>query len=380
MSIEVLFINPSNRAEEVACLMRREGMTIRKFEWRSAKSRGEKFALIVKFILTLWREPIAGSQKIRIVFVDRSGWRSIIALVIARFNRLPFVIRPRGDLREELSSEFRRQTSDRSLRRRFLLMVDFFLSDFVFRRATLILPVSKFLAERIQKRLEIPADRFSILPVPVKISSITRNHEENTQSTAQSTLLPDRFIMMATNFSYSKKIAGIRHFMPQILQALEASPDLSLVIAGRGAHFEEFKEEMQQTSNRIFMLGHRNDIARFYTAAELFVHLSFLDAFPNVVIEAQAAGLPVIVNNFGGLLEGLRRPGGVVVDNDSPDGLVRAIREVLADPAAARARAALSRDDVLAEFSEASLSVRLREIFQQVLAADGHRQRERQFL
>ena len=369
MPIEVLFVNPSNRAEGVICLMRREGMTIRKLEWRSAESKSEKLALIIKLISSFWREPVAESQKTRIVFVDGSDWRSVIALVIARFKRLPFVIRLRGDLREELSSESRYQTSDRSLRRGSLLMVQLFLDDFVLRRATLILPVSKFLAGNIQMYLKIPATRFSILPVPVKISNITRNFEEYTQSIIQITSPPGRFIMMVTNFNYSKKIAGIRHFMPQILQVLEIHPDLSLAIAGQGAHFEEFKKEMQQRSNRIFMLGYRNDIARFYAAAELFVHLSFLDAFPNVVIEAQAAGLPVIVNNFGGLLEGLRRPGGVVVDNDSPDGLVCAIREVLADPVAARERAALSRGDVLAEFSEASLSARLGEIFHQLLGS-----------
>ena len=369
MPTEVLFINPSNRAEKLTCLMRREGMTIRNLGWRLAGNRVEKLALIVRLILDLWRETIIEVEKTRIVVVDGFGWSSVIALVVARLKRLPLVIRLRGDPREELSSEFRNRVSNRSLWRRCRLSVRFCLDDFVLRRATLILAVSKFLAEKVQVRLRISNDRFGILHVPVNISNIIQNCDGDIRTISPPILPGGRFIMMATNFNFSKKIAGIQRFMPQILQVLEIYPDLSLVIAGRGTYFEEFKEEMRYRSDRIFMLGYRNDMAQFYAAAELFVHLSFLDTFPNVVIEAQAAGLPVIVNNFGGLLEGLRRPGGMVVDNDSADGFVCAIREVLADPVAARERAALSRDAVLAEFSEASLSARLGEIFHQVLGS-----------
>ena len=344
-------------------------MTIRNLGWRLAGNRVEKLALIVRLILDLWRETIIEVEKTRIVVVDGFGWSSVIALVVARLKRLPLVIRLRGDPREELSSEFRNRVSNRSLWRRCRLSVRFCLDDFVLRRATLILAVSKFLAEKVQVRLRISNDRFGILHVPVNISNIIQNCDGDIRTISPPILPGGRFIMMATNFNFSKKIAGIQRFMPQILQVLEIYPDLSLVIAGRGTYFEEFKEEMRYRSDRIFMLGYRNDMAQFYAAAELFVHLSFLDTFPNVVIEAQAAGLPVIVNNFGGLLEGLRRPGGMVVDNDSADGFVCAIREVLADPVAARERAALSRDAVLAEFSEASLSARLGEIFHQVLGS-----------
>jgi len=45
---------------------------------------------------------------------------------------------------------------------------------------------------------------------------------------------------------------------------------------------------------------HREELAAAYASADFFVFPSTTDTFGNVVIEAQASGLPVIVSDVGG--------------------------------------------------------------------------------
>lgn len=68
------------------------------------------------------------------------------------------------------------------------------------------------------------------------------------------------------------------------------------------------------------------------------------DGIPVAVLEAVAAGVPVVTTAVSGLPEIVDATTGWVVPPDDPAALAAAIREVLADPAEARRRAAAARD------------------------------------
>lgn len=57
------------------------------------------------------------------------------------------------------------------------------------------------------------------------------------------------------------------------------------------------------------------DTLSFYKSADAVIHISRMDACPNVVVEALCAGVPVIGNNVGGTAE-LIKDDGVIVDID----------------------------------------------------------------
>jgi glycosyltransferase involved in cell wall biosynthesis len=65
----------------------------------------------------------------------------------------------------------------------------------------------------------------------------------------------------------------------------------------------------------------------------LFVFPSTTDTFGNVVLEAQASGIPVVVTNAGGPRENVL-PGktGIVVEADSELHLLEAVHTLLSDP------------------------------------------------
>lgn len=108
--------------------------------------------------------------------------------------------------------------------------------------------------------------------------------------------------------------------------------DLSLVIVGDGPYLEDMKRETGGLPV-VFkgrLLG--EDLAAAYASSDLFVFPSTTDTFGNVVLEAQASGIPVIVTDMGGPQENLR-PGktGFIVKAHDEKALTEAINAITQD-------------------------------------------------
>lgn len=74
-------------------------------------------------------------------------------------------------------------------------------------------------------------------------------------------------------------------------------------------------------------------LTRVYASADLFAQPSEIEVFGNVIMEAMASGLPVLVNGQSGM-SGLVAEGetGVTIDGDGPEPWVAAIRALIAEP------------------------------------------------
>jgi glycosyltransferase involved in cell wall biosynthesis len=109
--------------------------------------------------------------------------------------------------------------------------------------------------------------------------------------------------------------------------------DLQLIIVGDGPYLNEFREWMAGTPCRFTGYLEGDDLAAAYASADLFIFPSTTDTFGNVILEAQASGLPVIVTDAGGPQENIL-PGvtGVIVKADDPRALSEAVETLVADP------------------------------------------------
>ncbi|CAN5404457.1 glycosyltransferase [soil metagenome] len=76
--------------------------------------------------------------------------------------------------------------------------------------------------------------------------------------------------------------------------------DTALIFAGDGPYLKEMKKKLAGTP--AYFLGFRNDkqLGALYAGSDLFVFPSRTDTLGQVVMEAQASGLPVVVSNEGG--------------------------------------------------------------------------------
>ncbi len=122
--------------------------------------------------------------------------------------------------------------------------------------------------------------------------------------------------------------------LAEVFKQLSSSiPALSLLVAGDGPYLEEMKRDLQGT--RAIFTGYLSGeaLARLYASCDLFVFPSATDTFGNVVLEAQASGLPVVVTDAGGPCENVL-PGrsGMVVPARNGPALAAAILSAVNNP------------------------------------------------
>jgi glycosyltransferase involved in cell wall biosynthesis len=81
---------------------------------------------------------------------------------------------------------------------------------------------------------------------------------------------------------------------------VDAGAECSLVIIGDGPYRQEMENRL--AGYPAFFTGYLDgeELSRGYASADLFLFPSATDTFGNVVLEAQASGLPVIVSDEGG--------------------------------------------------------------------------------
>lgn len=76
--------------------------------------------------------------------------------------------------------------------------------------------------------------------------------------------------------------------------------DVELILVGDGPYLQELKELLAGTPSIFTGYREGEELATIYASCDLFAFPSATDTFGNVVLEAQASGLPVIVTDSGG--------------------------------------------------------------------------------
>jgi glycosyltransferase involved in cell wall biosynthesis len=115
--------------------------------------------------------------------------------------------------------------------------------------------------------------------------------------------------------------------------AVENTP-VQLVIVGDGPYTNELRQKL--VGYPVIFTGflEGESLAAAYASSDVFVFPSTTDTFGNVVLEAQASGLPVIVSDEGGpkelMLDGIT---GLITRADSREDLIHAMRSLLLNPA-----------------------------------------------
>jgi len=150
-------------------------------------------------------------------------------------------------------------------------------------------------------------------------------------------------LFTATNLRYEDKFEGIIDTLEGLRGPFRDYDDLQYTVAGNGRFLPELKTFLQDYphSNRVNILGFREDIPDLLAQADGFIYLSYLDAYPTVMLEAQAAGLPVIGGDAVGIPETIGDAG--LICEPTSDGIEAAVRRVLEDTSYRRELAEKSR-------------------------------------
>jgi glycosyltransferase involved in cell wall biosynthesis len=106
-----------------------------------------------------------------------------------------------------------------------------------------------------------------------------------------------------------------------------------LTVVGDGPYTDEMKHQLKDYPVTFTGYLTGEPLCRIYASADVFVFPSTTDTFGNVVLEAQASGLPVIVSDLGGPCENmLDQKTGIIVKSDDVTALLSAMQQFLNTP------------------------------------------------
>jgi glycosyltransferase involved in cell wall biosynthesis len=151
-------------------------------------------------------------------------------------------------------------------------------------------------------------------------------------------------LLTVTNLRYEAKYRGVIAILEAIEPLFDRFEDLHYRIAGDGAYLDDLRSYLRTYphADRVHPLGYCDDVESVLASGDVFVYVSFLDAYPTVVLEAQAAGLPVIGGDAVGVPAVVGDAG--IVCRPTFESLRGEIERVLADPELRRSLAAASRE------------------------------------
>lgn len=237
-------------------------------------------------------------------------WPGLAASRSARRAGVPYVVSPRGMLVPELIARKSRLAKTAWLR----------LFDRHMLREAAAVHVTSPVERDDMRSLGIETRRVLVIPNGIDVPAFCA-----TQSVSQLQLL-------YIGRLHPKKGVDV------LLQAMALLPGVPLAIGGDGE--AEYVAELKrltrrlQLNDRVSFLGHLDDVAKWreYRQASLFALPSRSENFANVVLEAMAAGCPVLVSPAVGLADTVARQDcGRVVQRD-PREIAVAVRELLDQP------------------------------------------------
>jgi glycosyltransferase involved in cell wall biosynthesis len=115
------------------------------------------------------------------------------------------------------------------------------------------------------------------------------------------------------------------------------------------------------------VMDHRDDVARVLAALDVLVCPSDHEPFGMIVLEALAAGRPVVASDSGGPAEILEDgKSGLLFRTGDPEALAAALLEVLEDPSLARSLADAGRQRVRDAFSRDRYAREVQELYERL--------------
>lgn len=150
------------------------------------------------------------------------------------------------------------------------------------------------------------------------------------------------------------KQKGQWHLIDAAVRVVNAYPSAHILIVGTGELDEPLKALARSAglAENIHFLGQRSDIPRLLAACEIFVLPSLWEGLSIALLEAMAAGKPIVTTAVSGSNEVLQhgQTGHLIPPGDS-SALAEALRHTLADPEAARRMGLAAQAYVEANYS-----------------------------
>lgn len=168
--------------------------------------------------------------------------------------------------------------------------------------------------------------------------------------------------------------------IPELVAAFhlirKESPEAVLLLVGdfeAGDPVSEDIREAIESEPGIYRVGFTSQLELYYPSMDIFVLPTYREGFPNTVLEAQAAGLPVITTSATGAVDSIEDGiTGLLVPVGDAAALAAAVLSLLSDPIKMQQMGRAGRERILRSFRNETVWAELASLYKTMLRERGY--------
>jgi glycosyltransferase involved in cell wall biosynthesis len=214
------------------------------------------------------------------------------------------------------------------------------------------------------------AEKFSVVRLGIELDERLDTAVPGADARARLGIGPERFVV-----GWVGRMTGVKR-TDDVLEALrllrERGIDAVLLMVGDGPdrhHVEERASELGIVRHCLF-LGYQEDVSGWYRAFDAMILPSANEGTPVVVIEALAAGCPVVATSVGGVPDVVREGiDGFLVPPRDTEALAERLARLAQDPELRARMGAAGRESVPPRYAVERLVGDIDELYRSLLAA-----------
>jgi glycosyltransferase involved in cell wall biosynthesis len=206
-----------------------------------------------------------------------------------------------------------------------------------FRRADAVVAVSGASAERLAELARIPREAVRVLPNGIDLAAFDGAGPEIRAAARRALAVApaDALVLVPAVLREGKGHDVLLEAVPALLARV---PSARVIVAGGGEREAQLRGRARPLGDAVRFLGPREDMRELLAACDVVALPSLAEAQPTALMEAAAAGRPVVATRVGGVPEVVADGrSGILVPPRDAGALAEALAALLADPARARA-------------------------------------------
>jgi glycosyltransferase involved in cell wall biosynthesis len=197
-----------------------------------------------------------------------------------------------------------------------------------------------------------PPAKFAVVRLGIELEPRVRTDEEPAEIRRRLGIAPDRFVVGW--FGRMTAVKRTTDLLDTLSALHERGVDALLLFVGDGVDRARLEERAHKLglARSVLFLGYQEDVARLYAACDVVVLSSANEGTPVVLIEALAAGRPVVATAVGGVSDVVASEiDGFLVGDGDTDALAERLELLAGDPELRRVMGEAGRRRALARYA-----------------------------
>jgi glycosyltransferase involved in cell wall biosynthesis len=245
----------------------------------------------------------------------------------------------------------------------------------LYRLSTHVVVNSTSVRDLLVQRDGLPEDKIRILYNGVDVDRFSTARRDR-QALLPAVVGPAKLIAVVANMYIRGK--GHACLVAAATQICHQFPETVFLLIGDGPEQPKLERQVIESGlqKNFLFVGRRKDVPELLACCDLSVLPSEAEALPNSVLEAMAAGLPVVATSVGGIPEIIQdEENGLLVPPQNSHALAEAVIRLLEDSDLAKRLATAGQERMRTQFGFDRLLEALHQLYSEAPRAQGQRQK-----